>query len=725
MPLHPTVTSNIRPNRLTDTKNEKYHLDYARWTLSSLHDPLHRHFIRKAIINWNFYKNRQWMFPEDLTHFFTDESGDIRHRIKFTKNLIRPMVEAYRGSAIQQGFNARVRSISEFVVNRREKELNRMLFFTDAAQQLPKIKGEIERRMPIGQTRGETEGIFENMWVDNHEDTLNNLLRAVEARVDAEEIKVNILLQLVLTGLGLYRDFEKAGHYEGGSFDPMFFYFDHTAMRPDLTDGSYMGEWGFWDTPFIFEKYNKLSGSERQAIEKHSQNNSDIFQNVLRFFYGVSNSRINVYRSFWRDTEAVEFGWVTDEFGYPHFTEINTDDSKFVDADLIDAPTEQAQKKMEGKKKVIRYQDVLRFCEFIPKEEISTNIAGQEDIVLAWGEDELRNRNKFMWPYKAYAWAYDKGEILSPIDDVIDPQRFVNRMLSASEALVNRAGGSGPVIAREAIDPNDGEADIKRDIKASNPIVVDVGKLGSVSNAIGKYDSSLPAGAQFGFNLVREMGTLMQDVTGNTGTLLGTEGGQKELVGVLESRVARGNQAQEPVFFALNRILLQAHNSMVELGRRIYVDSPRKLAIMTGDRGAQEIIITRDMLLSDFRLEVQRTTPDESQEQAANSVMIQLLQLGLLDRKHFSNLFNRANIDQVADAVRKFIGELTEAEKLQKQQEGEQLTRLAQQQQDLVEKVEQKEKAQEFREDISEEKDRQSKLDTITLRETFRAQREK
>jgi hypothetical protein len=80
-----------RPDRLTEEKTGEYHLKHARWTLNGLNTPVHRDFVRKTLINWSFYKNKQWIFNEDLAQFFKDESGDIRHRIKFTENLIRPM----------------------------------------------------------------------------------------------------------------------------------------------------------------------------------------------------------------------------------------------------------------------------------------------------------------------------------------------------------------------------------------------------------------------------------------------------------------------------------------------------------------------------------------------------------------------------------------------------------------------------------------------------------
>ena len=52
------ITESQRPNRLEETKNENYHLRYARWVLNGLNHPLHTEWIRKCIVNWSFYKGR-------------------------------------------------------------------------------------------------------------------------------------------------------------------------------------------------------------------------------------------------------------------------------------------------------------------------------------------------------------------------------------------------------------------------------------------------------------------------------------------------------------------------------------------------------------------------------------------------------------------------------------------------------------------------------------------
>jgi hypothetical protein len=81
---------------------------------------LYRKYINKCLINWSFFKGQdgQWIFDEDVESFFLDESGDIRNRLKWTKNVIKPMVQQYVGNAIRLSYDAKATCISDFVINK-------------------------------------------------------------------------------------------------------------------------------------------------------------------------------------------------------------------------------------------------------------------------------------------------------------------------------------------------------------------------------------------------------------------------------------------------------------------------------------------------------------------------------------------------------------------------------------------------------------------------------
>ena len=683
-----------RPNRFSTKKDKKYHLDFSKYAASEIDSYLHRMHINKILVNFNFYKGNQWIFDEDLTNFLVDESGDYRDRIKLTKNLVRPIVDNWVGSAVRMSFSTKVVSNSEFVINRREKQLARMLNLTEIANQSEEpFKSEIQSRFPVGDTAEETFGIFENTFIDRHEKNLNNLLKALKDKVGLEELKVRWARNFAISGMGIYKDFEQNYEYVGSDVNPLFFFWDRSAKKPDLSDASYMGEIMYMDVVGIIERFGgKMKNSDIKALENYSVNKRSTVNDNIRNYYGIKGNKIPVYETYWLDQEKQEYAWVEDEAGYPMYSLINHKKSSYTDKDIIEAPTDEAKERMKGKKKHKIYKDVLRWCIYTPAEETGAG----KDIVMDFGIVPYQPCNtsrpsEVRFPYSVYTWVYENGEVLSPIDDVIDTQRFVNRTLSVTESLINNSGGAGVAIAEQAIPDRDKEHQVLSDVKRGKPITVDVGRVGSVTNAVHSYDASMPNGIGKYFDIINTMGASMgeitsvnRDMTGNTGS--------SQLVGVTQANIQRGSLVQEPIFFAISQLMIKSCESMVDRGRLIYADNPRRLAIYTGDEGVQEIVITRDMALEDFRLSVKRSVDEATERQMVDTQVIQFMQLQMLDRKSAANLLGRASLEEFYDAVRAFSKDMAQVEaqqsQMQQQQAMAQQQMMAQQQQIQAEEKE-------------------------------------
>jgi hypothetical protein len=121
-------TGRLRPNKLQGKKDKDYHKEYAKYCLAIMSNYIYRRYINKCLINWSFFKGQdgQWIFEEDIEAFFLDESGDVRNRLKWTKNVIKPMVQQYIGNAIRLSYDARAKCVSDFVINKREQELKEL-----------------------------------------------------------------------------------------------------------------------------------------------------------------------------------------------------------------------------------------------------------------------------------------------------------------------------------------------------------------------------------------------------------------------------------------------------------------------------------------------------------------------------------------------------------------------------------------------------------------------
>ena len=722
------ITESHRPNRIEEKKDKDYHLRFGRWVLNGLNHPLHQNYVKKSMINWSFYKGNQWIFDEDLEAFFMDESGDIRNRLKFQKNMIRPMVEQYVGNAIRLPYRARAKAQSDYVINKREEELAKLAFYHDARESDDLMEKHIDKSIPLGETREGTMEIFENVFVNEYERDINGLLQWMEKHVDIDQIKFITTKHLAITGLGAYMGSEYNSNYIGEAVDPMYCWFDRSAQKPDLTDAEYQGRWYYHDVPSILERWQDITDEQRRTIEQASKNESTSVNKIVQQFYNHTGSKIPVFETFWKDTEQQWYGWVNDEYGYPFFTLIDHENSAYTTKDLIDAPNDSHKEILGKKKKAKIYVDVLRYCTFIPKEEIGNLGAGSEDIVLEHGilpyeETYWFDPSNVEFPIKFYAWSYDKGEVLSPLDDAIQPQRFINRMLSIAESHVNNMRGSGTVIAKNAIDPRDGEEKIQRNINKGKPITVDITRTGSVQNAIGTYGTDLGGGVNQIFSLVREMQVSLQDVTGINEAMTGTQG--DSLVGVIQSQIQRGTLIQEPFYFALTSILKQAYQHMATVGKRIYHDNPRKLTMITGDKGLERINITKEMMLEDFRIFIERSQPKETQLDTTNNLILTLFQMGLIDNNVAANLFNRADADEVATAMRQYqINLKTATNRTDNQQIAaeNQMMQAAEQEQEMA-RLDQ-EQMMEMQMEESE-RARQHEIDQTLLRGELQDQRER
>ncbi len=720
-------TGRLRPNKLQGKKDKDYHKEYAKYCLAIMSNYIYRRYINKCLINWSFFKGQdgQWIFEEDIEAFFLDESGDVRNRLKWTKNVIKPMVQQYVGNAIRLSYDARANCVSDFVINKREQELKELKGWQHIAATNKFLSDIIKEKYPVEDTAEETEELFYNTFVENYEKDINNLIEFISNEINIDELKTQITRNLALCGLGIYKGYEAGENYMAESVNPLFFLWDMSAKKPDLTDAEFMGEWYYMDSPSIFEKYQHLTNDEREAIENYSNHtNQNNMHKIVNGIYTIPGGKVPTYEVYWKDVEKKEYGWVMDEYGYPYYTMINDATSKYTDKDLIEPQTEKHKEEMGNKKKQTIYVDILRYCIMIPQEEI-----GYGDIVLEYGIMPYQEKNLYdpasvRFPYKCYTWVYDRGEVLTPLDDVIDPQRFLNRTISVIESQMANMRGSGTVISKSAVDDRDGEADINRNINSSKPIFVDTDRVGSVQNAIGTYGTNIGPGTLQMFQVIQAVQQSIQDVTGVNEAMTGTQGGGDVLVGVVEAQIQRGSLVQEPFYWALTSILRQAYEHMATVGKAIYYDNPRKLAMMVGDEGLGRIMITKDHLLQDYRIFIKRSETPEQGINAANQLLFTLLQAGMIDQLMFANLFNRATPELVADSLRKFQKDKMMAQQKADQAANEGAAQGRAVQADMMAQLQQAQQQQEQKQLDMEQMKHQQEMEKVALKEGAKTERD-
>jgi hypothetical protein len=667
-----TTGYDIRPNKLETEKGEKYHTDMGRWILNMQDNVIQEDFIIKTIVNWSFFNNNQWIFDEDLISFLDDTTGAITSRIKLVENLIEPIVRQFKGNVIlsDYSYEAKYAYTNTSIVNRRETSLEKMLLISDIAEKAGGPIGEaLKKDFPIGKDATDTELIFNNYFTDSYRKGINALINIIAEENEIEQKKVELVPHLALSGLGILKTFEQNGNQETVLVDPLYYIRDVNAVKPDLSDSEYEGEVHYMTSTSLFERFSKISATHREAIENYAS--TDMGTQTDDILYHIRNVRgkVPVYELYWKDGEFGEWGWVKDESNYPFFTRINTgEEGSFTDKDLIKPKSKKAQEEVGPDLKVKRWHETLRYVIFVPKEYVpNPNEGVHTDIVLEYGEvpfaekDVLRPSD-VKSPYKKYCYNYHDGYIGSIIDSVIDPQRFLNRLMSSTEAEINSARPGGNAIADDAIEGVEGgEEEIRRNMNTGSTIFLKA-PLG-IQNAIGQYGDTLSSATLNKYNIAEQVRKIVENNTAVNEQMKGATQGADQLVGVMKGMIRMGTIMQQDFYYALGEILKQTYQAYAQQGKQIYSENERKFAMFVGDDHAEQLMITKDFLNEAFRIVIKRSKNQEEAVSEGTLMATQMLQLGLLDQSRYAQLLNRATAEDVAVAVRDYAKEVAEVER--------------------------------------------------------------
>jgi hypothetical protein len=167
--------------------------------------------------------------------------------------------------------------------------------------------------------------------------------------------------------------------------------------------------------------------------------------------------------------------------------------------------------------------------------------------------------------------------------------------------------------------------------------------------------------------------------------------------------------------YSIETLFEQTYQGILNL-RGIYANNPRKLSIIIGDKGAQQIMITKDMLLEDFRIFVERVDDEKTSKASADATLFQLLQAKILDPTTYEQWVGRATMDKVGNIVRESgIRQRMAAKGADKKnQEMSQIQNLNTQHE--KERQEQREDKLLAHSDIEADKNRTNKLESIDRR---------
>lgn len=633
-----------------------------------------------STIRWNFYNNNQWIIQEDNDTFLLDETNDTRNRVKFTVNIIEPLVKFLVGNTIRTDFSYTAVNLSPKAWARREEKLRSAKHITQIGQQFPKFQPALEKEFNIGKNQEETVDKFNRYYTDEYRDSINCLIDNVSEQENFEELKNKIGLSFAVDGIGIVKDYFRNGRHKFKRIFLKDYVWDMSAVEPDHSDAAWQGDRSNMLRTDMLEQFDNMDADCREMLKAPVDIGADYFQqsdlagDFMRFTpFGDKHP---VFDFCWRDYEECYYGCVLDEFGYEIYTKI--DGEVYTEDDLIEPTIPFHIKIMKGKLIQKRYPEVGKYVIVTPRYEVGNKSSNPEKkssvCILEYGDvpytESTVNRNGSHSPYNIYCLNYYEGIVNSPLDSLISPQRFINRLVSMGESASNNWRPSGTIIDEDAIS---GSKDELIDLQAN----VNKGKLikvranGMLNNVVGTYGSNNGDVTNVMINTANALNQMVSSGKGINESMTGTVGGYRVSSSAVMSNIQQGSLMQEDFFFAISQVFYRIYNKIATRGKLCYIENETELTKITGDGYAKILTLSKDLETEDVRIYIKRAVSKEQQIKTADELLFTLRQAQLIDDETFASLFHVSDVEQVTKGMFEFQNKLSEA-KMKAQQEAEQ-----------------------------------------------------
>lgn len=672
------ITPEIRPNRMVhkSKKDKDYHRRMGRWTISATDITKINRLHEKINVAERAYNDRI-IQQEDIDAFLLDESKNVRNRTFFTFNLMKTQVEQFRGTMVQTKFNASVQPVTRRTHTRKMLALQKGMLMHSIAEEGANMRRMVASRYPIGETAAETLAKVDASYHDRYLKAMNRLMERQREINNQDMFKADDALRFAMSGL-LVSHFKTEGSFvREGRVHPRNFFWDTSWENVDFSDCDYMGVFPLRGLTEIAEIYNP-----DEYTLRHLDEMSRLYMGGAWFERGLSNTthqRYRVHSSYWRDLAYGEFGYVNGPGEVPLLVKLDDEDGqkpKYTYNDLIDPPENEENEKLFGDNKFCkRHYEVTRYVDMIPWEYV---IAGSEaqingerpddlpDIVLDHGLYPLQEYNPFdpkrsVLPVKAQAFALADGEIITPVQASIDPNRFIMRLLSGIENQVNISGGKGGTIDADLLDPSEDPAKVTQKRKNGETIILRTNGRG-VQNALGQYDDTPGQGTYAMTQLIGAVEGIIRTVSGAHAPLTGERPEKGQAVGTTEILVQRGALMQEPFYDAYYSWELQKARFYATAGKEYYLEHKDVLYDLVGDDDVVALLLSDDVEPERYNATIRRDNPGDMKRDQANQWMDTLFQMGVMPPKMYFELRGNAYLEDVSAAMRQYAQQLEQAQ---------------------------------------------------------------
>lgn len=668
-----------RPNQAVSKskKDMEYHARHGRWAIGTANAHMINRLHEKMAVAERAY-NDKVVTPGDIDTFMKDENNNVRNRTMFNFNVMRMLVEQYRGTLIQMQFNATAKPVTKLTALRKQAAMGRhMLMHRMADMGGDEIKRAIKTRYPIGDDAPESLAKFNQHFKDKHHDGINHILQRIHALDGNQQFAGDDGMRFCFSGVLVSKLAIEGSFPRDIRIHPRNFFWDTRAENVDFSDADFLGVHTLRGLSELAEIYALSQGEIKDLDEMLRTYSTMGWRGMLGDTQGVG-SALRVHSVYWKDIAWAEFGYVNGPGGVPTLVRVSEDDlgrdPMARRNDLIKPPDNPENRELFGDQLAVsRSYQFTRFAEMIPWEYLvgagnafdNKPPEGCGDLVLDYGGYELQEYNPFdprqsRLPIKAQAFAIADGEIITPIQAAIDPQRYLLRVLSAVENQMNNGGGKGSVVDLDLLDPNTKQADVRRRKKTGDTIFVRAGGRG-VQQAIGQYDDTPGQGT---YAMLQSVGIVEQLVRTTMGSPEPMTGGQPvkgQGNRTTELVMQRGAVMQEPFYDSYSNWLLQKYRFHATASKQWLCSHPDVLFDFVSDDEYAALMMTDDSELERYDVEITRDAPWEAKADQANAFLDAIMQSGLIPPALYFKLKD-TDMDTVRRELQSYHEQLEQAQ---------------------------------------------------------------
>jgi hypothetical protein len=647
---------------------------------------------------WNVaYTLGQWGEQEDVKVFLKDK-GRSTSRVKFTLPLLQPTLTRLRGAADNLSISAMAVPATQFAQTRKERRLMERLAMSVAAQ-ASEVVARAFAQQGISPDEQVTEQIHENTYQDELIPAITSLMKMIGLQNNLDTLKRDIAKHIALSGIAAIHSYSVGGKLVNELCEPDEVGWDPACNKSDFTDGEFWFHCPVMSVQQIAERFQAKKAVIEELDKWANLNTSGDGNNAW------PQRLPRVFTVYFRDIEHYEGGFVKDEDGDLIYVVINEPDAaskdgtpKYTDADLQDPPETELTAEWTDEewaaKKQKRWREVMRYSSLIPWEYlpgvVTNNMAfgerikedsasrlkdwlnNQGDLILAGGKCDLQEVHPDDTygkgsPIKFTSWTYIAGNPVAPLTAARSPQRVMNQLTTDLMFRLRKAGGVSPVIDTDAMNGSTmTEAALFMAMKEGDPINIKGAIVGGLNNAVSRIDNSPGPGFYNMFAMIPEIKGMMEGSVGVFDQNFGAPGPANQLVGTMQLQLQQQGVQQQPFNASVARLYEQQHQFNAQVGKQFYGARPWALKQMVGDKGAQAILLSKDMQYEQFRIEIVLTpNAQEIRTIVDNQIIPMRMQMGLLGPQEAAELFGRAFPADVDAACRKFTAKMALAQQAQ------------------------------------------------------------